>query len=68
MARPRRPPEGTWKGAGCGPCPPRWTGEPLKRKRLLVTAEQGTATSLAFASVFADLTGRAMRDGGSVTP
>lgn len=45
---------------------PRWNGEPLKRKRLLVTAEQGIGDQIMFASVFADLIARAASDGGSV--
>jgi tetratricopeptide (TPR) repeat protein len=45
---------------------PRWSGEPLKRKRLLVTAEQGIGDELMFASMFGDLIVRANRDGGSV--
>lgn len=45
---------------------PRWSGEPLKRKRLLVTAEQGIGDQLMFASVFADVIARATEQGGSV--
>ncbi len=45
---------------------PRWTGETLRRKRLLVTAEQGVGDHLMFASVFADLIEKANAEGGSV--
>ncbi|HEY1707380.1 MAG TPA: tetratricopeptide repeat protein [Rhizomicrobium sp.] len=44
----------------------RWSGEPLKRKRLLVTAEQGIGDEIMFASQFGDLIARAAQDGGSV--
>jgi len=45
---------------------PRWSGEPLKRKRLLVTAEQGVGDQAMFASVIPDLIARAEAEGGSV--
>jgi Flp pilus assembly protein TadD len=41
-----------------------WTGEPLKKKRLLVRAEQGVGDHILFASMIPDLAKRA--DGGSV--
>ncbi len=45
---------------------PRWNGESLKRKRLLVTAEQGVGDHVMFASVLPDLIHRAAQDGGQV--
>ncbi len=45
---------------------PRWSGEALKRKRLLVTAEQGIGDQVMFASLFGETIDRAARDGGSV--
>jgi hypothetical protein len=45
---------------------PRWPGESLKRKRLLITAEQGIGDQIMFASVFADVIARATAEGGSV--
>ena len=36
---------------------PRWNGEPLKQKRLLVTAEQGVGDQIMFASMIGDLAG-----------
>jgi Flp pilus assembly protein TadD len=44
---------------------PRWTGEALKRKRLLVTAEQGVGDHLMFASVLADLVAMSEAGGGN---
>jgi tetratricopeptide (TPR) repeat protein len=44
----------------------KWSGGPLKRTRLLVTAEQGIGDQIMFASVFADLLARAAADGGTV--
>jgi tetratricopeptide (TPR) repeat protein len=38
---------------------PRWDGAPLKRKRLLVTAEQGVGDQIMFASLFGELIARA---------
>ena len=43
-----------------------WSGESLKRKRLLVRAEQGVGDQLMFASLIPDLVARAKADGGSV--
>ncbi len=43
-----------------------WTGEALRRKRLLVRAEQGVGDQILFASVIADLAARAAREDGSV--
>jgi tetratricopeptide (TPR) repeat protein len=45
---------------------PRWNGEPLKKKRLLVTAEQGVGDQIMFASVFPDLIARANADGAKI--
>jgi len=44
----------------------RWTGESLKRTRLLVTAEQGIGDQVMFASLIAELAKRATADGGSL--
>lgn len=44
----------------------RWSGDSLKRKRLLVSAEQGVGDQLMFASLFPDLCARAEADGGSL--
>jgi Flp pilus assembly protein TadD len=43
-----------------------WNGEPLKKKRLLVRAEQGVGDHILFASLIPDLAARATADGGSV--
>ena len=43
-----------------------WTGEPLRRKRLLVRAEQGVGDQILFASLIPDLAARATGEGGSV--
>lgn len=45
---------------------PRWSGEPLKRKRLLVTCEQGIGDQLMFASMIPELAARAEAEGGSL--
>lgn len=45
---------------------PRWTGDSLRRTRLLVTAEQGVGDHLMFASVFPDLIGKADAEGGNI--
>jgi tetratricopeptide (TPR) repeat protein len=45
---------------------PRWTGAVLRRERLLVTGEQGVGDQIMFASMIADLRGRAALDGGSI--
>lgn len=44
----------------------RWSGDGLKRARLLITAEQGVGDQLMFASVFGSLSERAAADGGSL--
>jgi hypothetical protein len=43
-----------------------WTGDSLKKKRLLVRTEQGVGDQVMFASLIPDLVTRAKRDGGSV--
>ena len=43
-----------------------WTGENLKKKRLLVRAEQGVGDQILFASLIPELAARAAADGGSV--
>lgn len=45
---------------------PAWSGDSLKKKRLLVRAEQGLGDQILFASLIPDLAARALRDGGSV--
>ncbi|HEY4125206.1 MAG TPA: tetratricopeptide repeat protein [Rhizomicrobium sp.] len=45
---------------------PRWTGEKLKRQRLLVTAEQGVGDHLMFASMFPELIAKACEEGGHI--
>jgi tetratricopeptide (TPR) repeat protein len=44
----------------------RWSGGPLKRTRLLVTAEQGVGDQIMLASVIPDLVSRALAQGGTV--
>jgi Flp pilus assembly protein TadD len=43
-----------------------WTGENLKKKRLLVRAEQGVGDQVLFSSLIPDLLARAQTDGGSI--
>jgi Flp pilus assembly protein TadD len=43
-----------------------WTGGPLKKVRLLVRAEQGVGDQIMFASLFGEITAKAMSEGGSV--
>jgi tetratricopeptide (TPR) repeat protein len=43
-----------------------WTGDSLKKKRLLVRAEQGVGDQILFASLIPDLAARATAEGGSV--
>lgn len=43
-----------------------WSGGPLKRTRLLVTAEQGVGDQVMFASLLPELCARASDDGGQV--
>jgi Flp pilus assembly protein TadD len=43
-----------------------WTGDSLKKKRLLVRAEQGVGDHILFASLIPDLAARAKAEGGSV--
>jgi hypothetical protein len=44
----------------------RWSGESLKRRRLLITAEQGVGDHLMFASLLGELAVRAGTEGGSL--
>jgi Flp pilus assembly protein TadD len=43
-----------------------WTGDNLKKKRLLVRAEQGVGDQILFASLIPELAARPKADGGSV--
>jgi tetratricopeptide (TPR) repeat protein len=43
-----------------------WTGDSLKKKRLLVRTEQGVGDQILFASLIPDLAARAKIEGGSV--
>ena len=45
---------------------PAWSGGPLKKQRLLVTAEQGVGDQIMFASTIGDLAARADETGGTV--
>ena len=44
----------------------KWSGESLKRTRLLVTAEQGVGDQIMFASLFGELCNRADAEGGHI--
>ncbi len=44
----------------------KWSGDSLKRTRLMVTAEQGVGDQIMFASTFGDLCARAAQDGGHI--
>jgi Flp pilus assembly protein TadD len=44
----------------------RWSGEPLKKTRLLITAEQGVGDHLMFASLFGEMQARAVQEGGQI--
>jgi tetratricopeptide (TPR) repeat protein len=43
-----------------------WTGDSLKKKRLLVRSEQGVGDQILFASLIPDLAARAKAEGGSL--
>jgi tetratricopeptide (TPR) repeat protein len=43
------------------PPPPHWDGEDLSEKHLLITTEQGPGDEILYASMFAEMTGRARR-------
>jgi tetratricopeptide (TPR) repeat protein len=43
-----------------------WTGGSLKKTRLLLRAEQGVGDQIMFASLFGEITDRAMAEGGTV--
>lgn len=43
-----------------------WTGDSMKKKRLLVRAEQGVGDQILFASLIPDLAARAKAEGGSL--
>jgi len=45
---------------------PAWDGAPLKKTRLLVTAEQGVGDQIMFAGMIGDLAARAAEAGGAV--
>lgn len=45
---------------------PRWDGQSLKRKRLLITGEQGIGDQVMFASMLGELTARADAEDGSL--
>ncbi|MBI3676313.1 MAG: tetratricopeptide repeat protein [Proteobacteria bacterium] len=45
---------------------PRWDGHTVKRKRLLITTEQGIGDQVMFASLFGELAARAETEGGSI--
>jgi len=44
----------------------KWSGESLKRTRLLITAEQGVGDQVMFASMIPELSERAVAEGGSL--
>lgn len=44
----------------------RWSGDPLKKARLLITAEQGVGDHLMFASLFGEILARAGQEGGQI--